>query len=141
MTCEHYHAMLSEFIDNELPSDSMTPLFTHLAACDSCRQMLQEFIGLRAALKSVGDEQMFRKQTQAVRYNDAPARHVTFLRRRIGVPVPALVLVCTALLASLAFVMGSLFVGEERLPQKNVYVITEPVEVLGYYSSQTHIRQ
>lgn len=142
MNCEHYQVMLSEFLDNELTPEEGTPLFAHLSECASCREALQEFINVRVTLRSSGEEEVEREQQPRVRYHDSPARRGHVFRRRITVPVPAVVLVCTAFLASLLFIIASAFTGEgKHAPQRNVYVITEPIEVRGYYSTQMQKQQ
>lgn len=141
MNCEQYQAMLSEFLDDELAEEMMTPLFSHVATCSSCRETLQAFIGLRAALRSASEETTHTGRRSEVRYADAPPRFGSF-RKRIRVPMPAVVLVSVAFLMALLFVIHSMVTRESRpLTGTNVYVITEPVEVRGYYSTHQQPRQ
>lgn len=138
MNCEHYQLMVSEFLDDALAPDSNAQLFVHLAECGSCRETLQEFIKLRAALLWSGDERIPGVQQRKVRYRDALPHHGSLFRRRIRVPMPAVVLVCVTLFASLLFIIGLAFTGRATQPmERNIYVISEPIEVRGYYSTHT----
>lgn len=145
MNCEHYQLMISEFMDDELASKEMTPLFAHLAECGACRGTLQEFINLRAALMTAQVKPMEREQARAARkrsFSDASSRLSSILRRRVEVPVPTIVLAAAAILAVLSFFTVSRFGAEDvqRTPRR-VYVISEPVETHGYYSSHSRGEQ
>lgn len=142
MNCEHYQLMVSEFLDDALAPDSNAQLFVHLAECGSCRETLKGFIGVRVALQRAGDGEKAAEQYREVRYRDALPHPDSFFRRRIRVPMLTVVLVCAAFFASLVFIIGSAFTGRATQPvERNIYVISEPIEVRGYYSTHTQSQQ
>ncbi len=136
MMCDDFAEQTSAFVDGELSEQHAGALFGHLAACPSCREQLQRFVRLRIMLaRSAAMEEQAGLRKESGREPDRPpflarsSRNRRSIRRTLVLPAAILV----------AFIVGMLFV---RLSPREdntgnapgLYVISEPVEVHGYYS-------
>jgi len=50
MTHDQYQEQISRLIDNDLRGEDSSPLFTHLASCQECREFIHSSLKLRSGL-------------------------------------------------------------------------------------------
>jgi len=137
MMCDDFAEQTSAFVDGELSEQHAGALFGHLAACPSCREQLQHFVRLRILLaRSATMDEQAGPGKESRREPDRPPSLARSSRNRRSIG-RTLVLPAAILLACIAGMLSVRLSPREDSTgnASGLYVISEPVEVHGYYSS------
>ncbi len=101
MSCVEYQQKISMLVDGEVPHEASTPLFAHLASCETCRSFFHQMQELKKSLDRLSEP--------AVRPHRAPLSspwgrpQLSLWQRRVSLRYPVAVLAAAVLCAVLLF--------------------------------------
>jgi len=137
-TCDEFMEQISAIVDLELSDDETSTALTHMGTCEPCRAFFNHTLKMRHAIAEEADVEVpvsLVDRIQAVRQRKGiivkfPITTIReFLKRRIVIPAPALVLATIVLIAG-GFLFSSLRQSKEAVaiapPGEIVYVMTLP---------------
>lgn len=118
MNCD-FSEKVSMLIDRELSPSEADLVRKHLAECGLCRQVEQDFLGLRNQIKSFDFDTDPIAQRQTL-WKVLASRSIPFWRKKIKLPVPVFALAVAALLAFGAWSVYVRTVQQARVVDKRV---------------------
>lgn len=141
MNCEEYQLNLSRHLDSDLTDGEAQDLFSHLATCDQCRNLLHDIIQLRDAIHrgpAPGLPESLDRKVLAIPERASGGQrkvfpHVPSLwKQRLVLPVPAAAAALLAVLFTTVFALTMWLHPVEQTKPEVHYIMGLPeVEVRG----------
>ena len=133
MTCSEHQTNVSRLLDNELPEESQTQTFAHLASCTSCRDFFGASRFIRQHLEVMPDfpdeigAPVLKAEPKSTAHPMATHRgpRKSLLARRIMIPLPAAAAILLVLAASIVFSIDA-YDASARAEEQVIYVPTLP---------------
>ncbi len=111
MTHDQYQEQISRLLDNDLHVEESTSLFTHLAACQECREFLQSCLEVRSGLAAdalTSPASVDRKLHQQFSSLSAsmPGTLQSFSSRRVTLRLPVFTLLLCVIVAGVVLLLS-----------------------------------
>jgi anti-sigma factor RsiW len=144
MNCEEYQLNISRHLDSDLTDREAQALFSHLAGCDQCRDLLHDMIQLRNAIhrspapgppESLDRKVLSLPERSSRRHRKVFPPVASLWKQRLALPVPAAAAGFLAFLLTTALALTMWLRPVEQLKPANPevqYIMRLPeVEVKG----------